>query len=74
MTVSTVGAPALIDAKAPAVLITIGFVPWVQMSTKWKKAIVYSENRFDLLYPLEESRIPQDYTDHTLKTFDLMCA
>lgn len=74
MTVSTVGATALIHAKAPAVLITIGFVPWVQMSTKWKKPIGYSENRFDLLDPLKESRVPQDYADHTLRTFDLMCA
>lgn len=70
MAVIAVGATALTHAKAPAVLITIGFVPRVQMSTKWKKAIVYSENRFDLL---EESRVPQYYTDHTLRTFDLMC-
>lgn len=61
MTVSTVGAPALIHATAPAVLITIGFVPLVQMSTKWKKPIVYSKNRFDLLDPQKESGVPQNY-------------
>lgn len=74
MTISTVGATALIHAKAPAVLITIGFVPWVQMSTKWKRPVVYySKNRFDLLDPLKEFQVPQDYMGHTLRTSDL-CA